>query len=95
MNAEALERCRLDERSGLVARLAALVAVDAPVSSYLLHVGPVADIGMTLEDIQGVLLAIAPIVGGPKVVSAAVKITDALGIAVVAADEAEAAARRQ
>jgi hypothetical protein len=53
-------------------RLAALVAVDAPTMSYLLNLGT-ADAGVTLEDVQGVLIAVAPIVGTPRVVSAAAR----------------------
>ena len=72
-------------------RLAALVAVDAPEASYLAHIGPSLEVGVTIEDVQNVLVAVAPIVGTPKVVSAAAKITDALGLVILAAaDELEA-----
>jgi alkylhydroperoxidase/carboxymuconolactone decarboxylase family protein YurZ len=95
MTAESLTRSGLDENSLLTARIAALVAVDAPAASYLMHVGPAADAGVTLEQVQDVLIAVAPIVGTPRTVSAAAKITKALGIAIVAleaeleAEEAE------
>jgi len=67
-------------------RLAALAAVDAPASSYLLNLGAAVDVGLTLEDVQGVLIAIAPIVGSPKVVTAAGTIAAALGIALAIDD---------
>jgi alkylhydroperoxidase/carboxymuconolactone decarboxylase family protein YurZ len=95
MTAESLTRSGLDENSLLTARIAALVAVDAPAASYLMHVGPAADAGVTLEQVQDILIAVAPIVGTPRTVSAAAKITKALGIAIVAleaeleAEEAE------
>jgi alkylhydroperoxidase/carboxymuconolactone decarboxylase family protein YurZ len=95
MNAESLARCRLNENSLLTARIAALVAVDAPAASYLMHVGPAADAGVTVEQVQDILIAVAPIVGTPRTVSAAAKITEALGIVIVAleaeleAEEAE------
>jgi alkylhydroperoxidase/carboxymuconolactone decarboxylase family protein YurZ len=95
MTAESLSRCRLDDKSLLTARIAALVAVDAPAASYLMHVGPAADVGVTVEQVQDILVAVAPIVGTPRTVSAAVKITEALGIVIVAleaeleAEEAE------
>ena len=36
MTAESVARCGLDENSLLIARIAALVAVDAPAASYLM-----------------------------------------------------------
>ena len=84
MTAESVARCGLDENSLLTARIAALVAVDAPAASYLMHIGPAADAGVTVEQVQDILIAVAPIVGTPRTVSAAAKITEALGIAIVA-----------
>jgi hypothetical protein len=62
--------------------LAALVAVDAPTSSYLLHVGPSVGAGLTAQDAEDVLIAVAPIVGAPRAVSAAVKMAEALDLAI-------------
>lgn len=84
MTAESLARCGLDENSLLAVRIAALVAVDAPAASYLMHLGPAVDAGVTVEQVQDILVAIAPIVGTPRTMSAAEKITDALGIVIVA-----------
>lgn len=84
MTAESLARCGLDENSLLVARIAALVAVDAPAASYLMHVGAAVDAGVTIEQVQDILVAVAPVVGTPRTVSAAAKITEALGITVIA-----------
>jgi alkylhydroperoxidase/carboxymuconolactone decarboxylase family protein YurZ len=81
---ESLARSNLDQSSLLVARIAALVAVDAPAASYLMHVGPAVDAGVTIEQVQDILIAVAPIVGTPRTVSAAAKITEALGITVIA-----------
>lgn len=83
MTAESLARCGLDENSLLVARIAALVAVDAPATSYLMHVGAAVDAGVTIEQIQDILIAVAPVVGTPRTVSAAARITEALGITVI------------
>ena len=97
MTAESLARCGLDDSSLLTARLAALVAVDAPAASYLMHVGPALDAGVTVEQVQNILIAVAPIVGAPRTASAAAKITEALGIVVVAIEaelEAEEAEER-
>ena len=97
MTADSLARCELDAQSLLTARIAALVAVDAPAASYLMHVGPAVDAGVTLEQVQNILIAVAPIVGTPRTVSAAARITEALGIVVLAAEaelEAEEAEER-
>lgn len=85
----------LPAREHMIARIAALAAVGAPAASYLLNAGTAAEVGVTLEDVQGILVAVAPIVGTPRVVSAAGNITKALGyaIAVLEAElEAELAA---
>ena len=84
MTAESLARCGLDENSLLAVRIAALVAVDAPAASYLVHIGPAADAGVTVEQVQDILIAVAPIVGTARTMSAAAKITEALGIVIVA-----------
>ena len=86
MTAASLERANLVDRELMLVRLAALAAVDAPASSYLLNLGAAVDVGLTLEDVQGVLIAIAPIVGSPKVVTAAGTIAAALGIALAIDD---------
>ena len=84
MTAESLARCGLDENSLITARLAALVAVDAPAASYLMHIGPAMDAGVTVEQVQDILVAVAPIVGTARTVSAAAKITEAIGVTVIA-----------
>ena len=82
INAVSLERTELDPPSLILVRLAALIAVDAPASSYLLHIGPAAEAGVTLDQAQDVLVAVAPIVGTPRTASAAAKIVEALGLAI-------------
>lgn len=89
INAVSLERTELDPQSLILVRLAALVAVDAPAASYLLHVGPAADAGVTLEQAQDLLVAVAPIVGTPRTMAAAVKIAEALDLALDLAESAE------
>jgi alkylhydroperoxidase/carboxymuconolactone decarboxylase family protein YurZ len=83
MTAESMARCQLDANALLAARLAALAAVDAPPASYLMHVGPAIEAGVSIEQIQNILIAIAPIVGTPRTASAALNITKALGVAIV------------
>jgi 4-carboxymuconolactone decarboxylase len=71
----------LDERSYALVKLAALIALDAPPASYLWQVGLAIEAGVTPEDLVGVLIAIAPQVGGPKLVAAAPELMVALGLA--------------
>ena len=88
MTEASLERCDLAPDALLLVRIAALAAVDARPVSYLAHVGPALDAGVTVEDVQNVLVAVAPIIGTARVMSAAVNITEALGFA-IAVVEAE------
>ena len=89
MTAASLSRVELDPATLILVRLAALVAVDAPPASYLMHVGPGADVGLTVDQVQDVLVAVAPIVGSPRKISAARAIIEALGFAIAVAAEAE------
>jgi hypothetical protein len=70
----------------MLVRLAALIAVDAPPASYLANAGAAADSGVTADDIQGVMIGVAPLVGTARVVSAGGNILRALGFAVAVAD---------
>ena len=93
ITAVSLERSTLVPRELMLARIAVLAAVDAPPASYLLNAGTAMDVGITLEDVQGVLIAVAPIVGTPRIVAAAGNLAAALGFAVAVAEaelEAEA-----
>ena len=80
MRAEMQERSGLDPRSFALVKVAALIAVDAPPASYLWQVSNALDAGCTPEELMGVLRAIAPQVGGPRVVAAAPEIMVALGL---------------
>jgi alkylhydroperoxidase/carboxymuconolactone decarboxylase family protein YurZ len=84
MTAESIARSGLDAAQLLSARLAALAAVQAPPASYLMHIGPAIDAGVTLEDVQHTLVAVAPIIGTSRTLEAAMNITEALGVAVTA-----------
>jgi 4-carboxymuconolactone decarboxylase len=81
MTAESMETSSLDAQSLMLARLAALVAVDAPPASYLLNLGAAGEAGVDEEQVRGVLAAVAPVVGTARVASAAGNIARALGFA--------------
>jgi alkylhydroperoxidase/carboxymuconolactone decarboxylase family protein YurZ len=87
MTLDSLERCNLDADTIVLVRLAALAAVDARTASYLMHVGPAAEAGVTLEQAQGVLVAVAPIIGTARTVSAALNIAEAIGAAIAIAED--------
>jgi alkylhydroperoxidase/carboxymuconolactone decarboxylase family protein YurZ len=76
----------LPAREHVIARLAALVAVNAPPSSYLLNAGSAVEVGITVQDVQSILIAVAPVVGTPRVMAAAGNIARALGLAVALAE---------
>nr|MCU0263977.1 hypothetical protein [Candidatus Nanopelagicales bacterium] len=71
MTAASVDRVDFSDEALMLVRLAALVAVDAPATSYLVNLGAGAQTALTLEDARSVLIAVAPIVGAPRVVSAA------------------------
>ena len=74
-------------RDFMLARLAALIAVDAPPASYLANASAAEQAGLTTADIEGVMIAVAPVVGTPRVMSAAGQILRALGFAIAVGDE--------
>ena len=94
MNADAIEVSSLDPEKLMLVRIAALVAMDAPPMSYLLNLGAADELDIDPEDVRGVLAAVAPIVGTPRVVAATGKIARALGIALDLAElESEEASK--
>ena len=63
ITAVSIDRCNLDDRELLLARTAALVAVDATPASYLRTAATASAAGITLEHLQGLLIAVAPAAG--------------------------------
>jgi len=61
----------LDPRTFALVKIAALIALDAPPASYAWQVGNALNDGVSPEDILATLRAVAPQVGGPRVVAAA------------------------
>ena len=86
MTLDSIERCGLAPDMLILTRIAALVAMDAPAMSYLAHLRPAMEFNLTADQIQDVLIAIAPIVGTAHVMSAATHIAEALGFAIAVAD---------
>jgi 4-carboxymuconolactone decarboxylase len=91
MTTDSIEASGLDAETLVLVRIAALVAVDAPPASYMMNLGAAGKIGVTDEQVRGVVAAIAPIVGTARVASAAGKIVRALGLALELAELEERA----
>ena len=86
MNIDAIETTTLDPEQAMLVRIAALVAMDAPPASYMLNLSVAGEADVGAEEIRGVLAAIAPIVGSPRVVAATGNMVRALGIALEMAE---------
>jgi alkylhydroperoxidase/carboxymuconolactone decarboxylase family protein YurZ len=89
MNEGVPERSGLDAETFMLVRIAALASTGAPPASYLLNLEAAAELGLSVEQVQGVLIAIAPVVGSARVASAGSSIAQALGLATAIADESE------
>jgi len=69
----------LDEKTLALVRLAALVASDATAPSYMNSVDAAERAGATVDEIVATLVAVTPIVGVARVVSAAPRLGLAVG----------------
>jgi hypothetical protein len=79
INAVSLSNLDSSLEAVLLVRLAALGAVDAPPASYLATLRAAEGTLLQLEDARSVLIAVAPIVGVPRVISAARNLAEAIG----------------
>ena len=74
------EQSGLDGRTFALVKIAALIALDAPPSSYFWQIANALEEGVTAEDLIGVLRAVAPQVGGPRIIAAAPELMIAMGM---------------
>jgi 4-carboxymuconolactone decarboxylase len=86
MNRAGIEASKLDPQSLMLVRMAALVALDAAPVSYMLNLEMAGEVDLDPEQIEGMLAAIAPIVGAARVASAAGKMVRALGLEISLAE---------
>jgi 4-carboxymuconolactone decarboxylase len=70
----------LDGRTFALVKIAALIALDAPPASYAWQIANALEEGVTPEELIGVLRAVAPQVGGPRIIAAAPEIMVAMGL---------------
>ncbi len=76
-----LEASGLDPETFMLVRLASLATLDAAPASWLVNIKVGGEAGLTPERIVGTLIAVAPVIGTARVVSAASSIVQALGLA--------------
>jgi 4-carboxymuconolactone decarboxylase len=89
MNEGVPERSGLDDQTYMLVRIAALASTGAPPASYLLNLEVASEVGLSVEQVQGVLIAIAPVVGSARVASAGSSIAQALGLATAVVEESQ------
>jgi len=89
MTADSVGVSSLDTETLMLVRLAALVAVGAPPPSYLTNLEAGVAAGIDADHVVGVLAAVAPIVGTPRVVEAAAGIAKSLAFEIAVADAEE------
>jgi hypothetical protein len=87
ITAASIDHNTLSPHDYVLARLAALIAVDAPPVSYIANAAAITDAGLTIDDVQGVMIAVAPVVGTARVMAAGGHIVRALGLAIAVAEE--------
>ena len=75
------EESGLDAETFMLVRIAALATLDAAPTSWLLNIKLSGEAGVAPESILGTLIAIAPVIGTARVVSAAGHIKQALELA--------------
>jgi alkylhydroperoxidase/carboxymuconolactone decarboxylase family protein YurZ len=86
ITAAAIEHNALAPRELMLVRIAALIAVDAPPASYLVNANAAGKSGLTVDDIQAVMIGVAPVVGTARVTSAGGNVLRALGLAIAVAE---------
>ena len=89
MTAASIEASSLDPETLMLVRIAALVALDAPPISYAFNLEAAGELQIDPEQVRGVLAAVAPIVGTPRIASATGNIVRALELAELAEEIGE------
>jgi alkylhydroperoxidase/carboxymuconolactone decarboxylase family protein YurZ len=81
MHEGTLEASGLDPQTYALVRVAALATEDAAPLSWLTHITLSGDVGVSPEQIVGTLIAIAPMIGTVRIITAARGILGAMGLA--------------
>ena len=75
---ENIQESGLDPRTHALVRLSSLITLGAPAASFGWQVALAREAGASIEDIAGVLVAVTPTAGTPRIVAAAAEIAAAL-----------------
>jgi len=86
MTSTSIQQADLEQREILLVRLACLVALDAGRASYLYNLAGPSAPALRPQEVEAVLVAAAPLLGTARVVSAAERISEALGYAISVPD---------
>jgi hypothetical protein len=70
-----IENSGLEPKAHSLCSLAALISVDAPIASYAWQTAVAEESGVTVDDVIGVLITLAPTVGMAHIVAAATKLS--------------------
>jgi 4-carboxymuconolactone decarboxylase len=81
------EESGLDPHTFMLVRMVALATLDAAPASWLMNIEAGGEAGLAPESILGTLIAIAPVIGTARVVSAAGSIMQAFELAQELAEE--------
>ena len=81
MNLAAVQQVDFDGRTALIARFGAMVAMDAPPTSYVVDLGLADEAWISEETLQAALAALAPLVGTARVMSAVTNLQEAVRMA--------------
>ena len=87
MTQASLGNAQLPWREVVLVRLACLVAVGAPRTSYAYNQSGPAASQLSQEDVEAVLVAAAPLVGTARIAAAADRIAEALGYPISVFDQ--------
>jgi len=79
----------LDPKTFMLVRMAALATLDAAPASWLMNIEASGEAGLEPETILGMLIAIAPVIGTARIVSAAASIIKAFELAKALAEDGE------
>src|SRR5437870_9479556 len=75
------EESGLDPQTFMLVRIAALATLDATPASWLLNISVSGEAGLEPEKILGTLIAIAPVIGTARIISAVGSILKAFALA--------------
>jgi len=90
VTAASIDHNTLSARDFMLARVAALIAVDAPPISWIANSSAVTEAGLTVDELQGVMIAVPPVGGTTRVMAAGGHILRALGMAIAVSEAEEA-----